>query len=99
MEVKIPELGMILENQKKMMKRIAELENRLVPEWCTLSEAAKLKGLSYETLKKHVEWQPDPVEAKLVNGKRRWHRDVILAWLTMDDKQLESGYRELKAVS
>ena len=82
-----------------MMKRLDELENRSVPEWCTLSEAAKLKGLSYETLKKHFEWQPDPVEAKLVNGKRRWHRDVILAWLIMDDNQLESGDRKLKTVS
>jgi len=73
----------------KILLRLNELENRSVPEWCTLAVAAKLKGLSYETLREHPEWQPNPTEARLVNGKRRWHRDVILSWLYKSDEEME----------
>ena len=90
MEVKVEIEGLdrLLENQKKILKRLKELEDRTVPEWSTLATGAKLKGLSYETLRKHPEWQPDSAEARLVNGKRRWHREVILEWLLLDDDAL-----------
>lgn len=79
----------ILEIQREILARIAEIENPQLPEWCTLSEAAKVKGLSYETLKKHPEWGPDPTKAKLVCGRRRWQKDVILSWLALDDDAID----------
>ena len=90
-------LDRILELQQKILMRLEELESRSVPEWSTLSEAAKLKGLSYETLKKHPEWGPDPAQARCVCGKRRWHRSTILAWLPLDDDALQPPSRILKA--
>jgi len=98
MNVDLPELLEIKEILNKINLRLDELENRSVPEWCTLTEAAKLKNLSYETLKKHPEWGPNPTKAELVCGKRRWHRETILEWLLQEDMASESSYRKLNVV-
>jgi hypothetical protein len=82
----------------KIVLRLDELENRSIPEWCTLSQAAGLKNLSYETLKKHPEWGPDPGKAELVCGTRRWHKSVVSEWLLQGDEASEASYRSLIAV-
>ncbi len=85
-ELQIPEINEIRDTLQTILQRLDELDSRSIPEWITLPEATKLKGLSYDTLKKHREWQPDPAEARLINGKRRWPREVIIAWLKMTDE-------------
>jgi hypothetical protein len=80
----------------KIILRLDELESKSIPEWSTLSQAAELKNLSYETLKKHPEWGPDPGKAETVCGTRRWHKSVISDWLLQGDASLD---RRLRAVS
>ena len=85
-KVEIDGLDKLLENQKMILKMLNELENQTIPEWCTLSQAAELKNRSYETLKKHPEWGPDPGKAELVCGTRRWHKNVVSEWLLQGDE-------------
>ena len=91
-------LDEVLTSLRKILLRLDELESRVVPEWASLSEAAKLKNLSIETLKKNPQWGPPPAEARIVCGRRRWHRSVILEWLPMDDTALDPDCRKLRAV-
>ena len=68
-----------------------------VPEYVTLKEAAKLKGvISYENLQKKPWHQPCCGTRSIrINGHRAWKRDEIFRWLKIDDSTLEEYARSL----
>ena len=99
MNVDFPELLEIKRSLDQIILRLDELESKSIPEWSTLSQAAELKNLSYETLKKHPEWGPDLGKAELVCGKRRWHKSVVSEWLLLGDDKLGLLNQPLKAAS
>ena len=98
-QYEIPELLEIKQSLDKLFLRLDELEKHTIPEWSTLSQAANLKNQSYETLKKHPEWGPNPGKAELVCGKRRWHKSVVSEWLLQVDAAVEAINNHLAAAS
>jgi hypothetical protein len=80
---------MIIEDMKLILMHLRGLEEPSVPEWYTLSEAAKPRSPYQNGLDKHPERHPDRAEAELVNGRRRWQQHVILRWLLRSDEKLK----------
>lgn len=63
---------------------------RELPEWVNLSEAAKKKGAAaFDTYKTQYWLQPCcGLKAKKVGGRKSWHRDDIIEWLSVTDDKL-----------
>lgn len=71
------------------------LFNKEIPEYVTLKEAAKLKGItSYENLMKKPWHQPCcGTNSVRINGHRAWKRQDIIEWLNVTDSNLEQYAR------
>ena len=69
-----------------------------IPEWVTLEKAAALKGgpaLATYKCKKFL--QPCcGLNSKTIGGRKCWHRDQILKWLSIDDSTLKAYAQEWK---
>ena len=70
---------------------LQEERNRELPEFITLKEAAKLKGVtSYENLQKRPWQQPNCGKDYVrVNGHRCFRKADVLEWLEITDDTLE----------
>ena len=69
-----------------------------IPEYVSLKEAAKLKGVtSYENLQKKP-WHQPCCGTRIVrlNGHRCWKRQDVIEWLAVDDSTLEEYARRMK---
>lgn len=63
-----------------------EQSNRLSQDWYSLREACKLKGVNYNTIKKHPELQPNKGKnRKKVGCIYKWCKADILKWLSQTD--------------
>lgn len=68
--------------------------------WYTLREAAELKGISYDVLRKRPRWErPNFGEAtSMIDGSRKYqevyHRDHVIPWLEKTSEELTEAYRD-----
>ena len=96
--------SLIIELQKQQLQ-LQQLQTfilqqgfqRQIPEYVSLKEAAKLKGVtSYENLQKKP-WHQPCCGTKVVklNGHRCWKRQDIIDWLSVDDSNLEEYARRM----
>ena len=97
--------SLILELQKQQLQ-MQQLQafilqqgfQKQIPEYVSLKEAAKLKGVtSYENLQKKP-WHQPCCGTRIVrlNGHRCWKRQDIIEWLAVDDSTLEEYARKMK---
>lgn len=97
--------SLILELQKQQLQ-MQQLQafilqqdfQKQIPEYVSLKEAAKLKGVtSYENLQKKP-WHQPCCGTRIVrlNGHRCWKRQDVIEWLTVDDSTLEEYARRMK---
>ncbi len=83
MKIQIPELDVILEQQKQILEAI---QGNRTQEWFNLEEACKEKGVNYNTTKNNVFYQPACGKAdKYLHGRRVWHKSTITRWLSVTD--------------
>lgn len=70
---------------------LQEVRNKELPEYLTLKEAAKLKGVtSYENLQKRPWQQPNcGCNYVKINGHRCFKKSDVLEWLEVTDNNLE----------
>jgi hypothetical protein len=74
--------------------RVAEDEreklSRELPEWVNLPAAAQKKGAAaFDTYKTQYWLQPCcGLNSKKVGGRKSWHRDDIIEWLSITDDKL-----------
>ena len=96
--------SLILELQKQQLQ-MQQLQafilqqdfQKQIPEYVSLKEAAKLKGVtSYENLQKKP-WHQPCCGTRIVrlNGHRCWKRQDIIEWLAVDDSTLEEYARRM----
>lgn len=73
----------------------SEVFHREIPEYVSLKEAAKLKGItSYENLMKKPWHQPCcGTNSVKINGHRAWKRQDVIEWLSITDSNLEQYAR------
>lgn len=73
----------------------SEIFNREIPEYVSLKEAARLKGVtSYKNLMKKPWHQPCcGTNSVRVNGHRAWKRQDVIEWLDVTDSNLEQYAR------
>lgn len=97
--------SLILELQKQQLQ-MQQLQafilqqdfQKQIPEYVSLKEAAKLKGVtSYENLQKKP-WHQPCCGTRIVrlNGHRCWKRQDVIEWLAVDDSTLEEYARRMK---
>lgn len=89
------DIEQILENQKELMRRMADiaLDNRLKDEWYLDAQCARLKGISRSYLSEHHWMQPRGGQGKqLVAGRMRHHRSAVKEWLPQSDWELLELY-------
>ena len=97
--------SLIIEMQKQQVQLqqlqtfiLQESFQRQIPEYVSLKEAAKLKGVtSYENLQKKP-WHQPCCGTRIVrlNGHRCWKRQDIIEWLAVNDSNLEEYARRMK---
>ena len=97
--------SLILELQKQQLQ-MQQLQafilqqdfQKQIPEYVSLKEAAKLKGVtSYENLQKKP-WHQPCCGTRIVrlNGHRCWKRQDVSEWLAVEDSTLEEYARRMK---
>lgn len=97
--------SLILELQKQQLQ-MQQLQafilqqgfQKQIPEYVSLKEAAKLKGVtSYENLQKKP-WHQPCCGTRIVrlNGHRCWKRQDIIEWLAVNDSNLEEYARKMQ---
>lgn len=97
--------SLILELQKQQLQ-MQQLQafilqqdfQKQIPEYVSLKEAAKLKGVtSYKNLQKKP-WHQPCCGTRIVrlNGHRCWKRQDVIEWLAVDDSTLEEYARRMK---
>ena len=97
--------SLILELQKQQLQ-MQQLQafilqqdfQKQIPEYVSLKEAAKLKGVtSYENLQKKP-WHQPCCGTRIVrlNGHRCWKRQDVIEWLAVEDSTLEEYARRMK---
>ena len=97
--------SLILELQKQQLQ-MQQLQafilqqgfQKQIPEYVSLKEAAKLKGVtSYENLQKKP-WHQPCCGTRIVrlNGHRCWKRQDVIERLAVDDSNLEEYARRMK---
>ena len=97
--------SLILELQKQQLQ-MQQLQafilqqgfQKQIPEYVSLKEAAKFKGVtSYEKLQKKP-WHQPCCGTRIVrlNGHRCWKRQDVIEWLAVDDSTLEEYAKRMK---
>ncbi len=94
MKLEIGQLSQILldqiKNNQSLLQRNGNDDFQGLSEWVTLDKAAALKGgSSFETYK--TRWWLQPccgLKSKRVGGRKCWHRDDVIEWLSISDDML-----------
>lgn len=82
-----------------VLRILDDPDRRLVQEWYTLKEAAELKGVSYDSLRKLPRrYWPNRGETHQVvhsQGKfgRMYHRSEVAAWLPLTAEEIDQAIR------
>lgn len=82
----------------------AVLEVRSLPEWMTLRQAAELKGVSYDVLRKRSRryWPAFGVGHPVVSTghySKMYHRSEVLAWLPLTEAEIDELWRQRRRAS
>lgn len=96
MDISIPEISKILieiENLKHLLQTPS-----LTQEWYNDKECWELKGgCAFSTFKCKRFYQPKGgIPDGKVGGRKVWHRDTLLEWLSMTDDQLPEYHAKYK---
>jgi len=90
-------------------QEIAELKEKVAPaplgkRWYTLHEAADLKGISFEVLRKRpARYRPNFGRGTcMIDGSRKYqevYRDTdVMHWLDMTEEDIDREYREYREI-
>jgi len=89
MQIAIERLTMEITKQRQE----AEVQARFkgLPEWVTLKQAAELKGGPTSTTYEQKSFLMPCCgkNFRMVGGRRCWHRDDVIVWLGITDKELK----------
>jgi hypothetical protein len=90
LDMKISQL--ILEIRDTQKREDSKKIYESMPEWVTLQQAAKYKGgAAFDTYKTRYWLQPCcGMKSRKVGGRKSWHRDDVIEWLSVTDNQLWS---------
>lgn len=87
---------------EEIRDEIRELREKIQPAeqktWYTLHEAADLKGISYEVLRKRpIQYRPAFGRGtNLIPGSRKYgevyHRDEVMEWLGLTEEEIDMAY-------
>lgn len=77
---------------ESLENKLSNQTSREVPAWCTLAQAAELKGgTTAKNLQKRKWQQPCcGTQYSVLNGTRVWNRAQIMRWLEVTDPTLEA---------
>jgi hypothetical protein len=87
-ELKMAQLIQVITENRREEERDERI--RELPEWITLERAAALKGgAAYETYNTKYWLQPCcGLKSRRIGGRKSWHRDDVVEWLTITDEGL-----------
>ena len=95
-KLSIETLGLAIQE----LRTAAQADHRIddLPEWVTLEKAAALKGgPALITYKTRLFLQPCcGRNSKKVGGRKCWRRELVVAWLAIDDSALKAYAQEWK---
>jgi hypothetical protein len=88
LDLKLSQLIIDINTKEKEAEQ--EKLSRELPEWVNLQTAAKKKGAAaFDTYKTQYWLQPCcGLKSKKVGGRKSWHRDDIMEWLSITDEKL-----------
>ena len=93
MNLSIPELDLVIEQQKEILNRLNGIN---MQEWFTLEEDCREKGVNYNTTKTNSLYQPAGGGAdRYLHGRKVWHKSTILRWLSVTDDNREDYLKEI----
>jgi hypothetical protein len=97
LDLKLSQLIIDINNKEKNEER-KNLAGDL-PEWVNLQMAAEKKGAAaFDTYKTHYWLQPCcGLKSKRVGGRKSWHRDDVIEWLSITDDKLWDYAQKLGA--
>jgi hypothetical protein len=75
---------------------IAHVKNVTRQEWYSLEEAAALKGVNYETIRKDRSLQPNGGRGQKVGKRIRFHWTIVHEWLSVTDENREEYLRKCR---
>lgn len=86
----------LVEEVRSLRAQVATLRPKDLPAWLSLKEAAELKGVSFEALRR----QPKRYWPNFGHGgalssdrrKRMYHRDDVLEWCRWDQDEIDRRY-------
>jgi hypothetical protein len=96
LKLEIGTLAYVIQELKTAMEASRRFED--LPEWVTLEKAAALKGgPALATYQTRLFLQPCcGRNYKLAGGRKCWHRDEVIRWLSITDSGLSDYAREWK---
>ncbi|MCL2792693.1 MAG: hypothetical protein FWD87_06345 [Spirochaetaceae bacterium] len=87
MNIQIPELDKIIQQNNLLLSVIQDLT---IPEWVTLEDACKRKGVNINTARNSIFYQPRCGRAdEHMHGRKVWHKTTILEWFSITDNNRE----------
>ena len=91
MDIKVPEIADIQNQLNRIEETVQDLrtEGTPQPEWYNLTDACRLKGVAYNTVKSDFKYQPNRgVIDAMINGRKMWQRKTIEQWMGETDEDL-----------
>lgn len=96
MDIAIPELNEILHKLDSIEKLV--IDNRMTQEFYNDEQCWALKGgmaLSTYRSEPYYQVKGGKPDAK-VGGRKVWHRDSVIEWLSLADEDLEAYHKKYK---
>ena len=87
--LQLQKLSLQIERQSALIASSALVQK--IPELCTLEQACRFKGGSDVASIRRKVWQQPccGTRSKRCNGRKVWHREEIVRWLSVTDDMLE----------
>lgn len=89
---------------REELERVLDAQDRLGQEWYSLREAAELKGVSYEVLRKRpLRYWPNFGRSHAVMHRghhaKMFHRSEVALWLPMTEAEMDDLWQEKRRAS
>ena len=94
-------LERLVESNEQLVRELTALRDRtrrledqqlLEKMWYTATDCARLKGVSVSALSEKWRQPLGGHGKRQIAGLWRWHRDVVVEWLLLDDQELHALY-------
>ena len=83
MIIQVPELNKIIEQNDLLLSVVQDL---MIPEWLTIEEACKLKGVNLNTVRNSIFFQPRCGRVDdYMHGRKVWHKTTVIEWFSVTD--------------